>query len=143
MDEQIDYDPFSVPELAAHLKSLKERLDDAAADKTLLQKQFDYLSIQVLPDRMDEENISSVVVPDVGRLQMKSDIRCNVLAANREAVQKWLIDNGHGSMVNPTINSGTFKAFVKERMKEGKEYPVDLVNVEPYSRASVVKVVKK
>src|SRR5690606_39367494 len=53
--------------------------------------------------------------------------------------QQWLRDNGHESLVQETVNSSTFKAFIKERMKEGKEYPKDLIKVNPFSRATVVK----
>ena len=137
---KVDYDSMTIPHLADCLKSMKRQLDEAAEAKTYIQKKYDYLSIEVIPDRMDEEDIKSLTIKGLGRMQLKSDIRCNVLAANKEAVQNWLTDNGHASMINPTINSGTFKAFIKERMKDGKDWPEDLVNVSPYSRASVVKI---
>ncbi len=133
------YDNMSLAELGAELKNVKSALDDAGEAKTLLQKQFDYLSIEIIPDRMDEQGVDSMKITDVGRLQISSDIRCNIPASNKTAVENWLREHGHESMIVPSINASTFKAFIKERMKEEKEYPSDLITVHPFSRASVVK----
>lgn len=138
-EQKTDYSAYSLPELAAILKDIKIQLDEAGARKTELQKTYDYLSIEVIPDRMDDEGVDSMKVAGVGRLQTQSDIRCNVLAANKEPLQKWLTDNGHGSMIQDTINSSTLKAFIKERMKENLPYPSELLQISPYSRATVVK----
>lgn len=138
--DQDEYDEMSVPDLASTLVELKKNLDKAGELKTALQKAYDFLSINVLPERMDEEKIQTLKIKDLGRLQAKSDIRCNVLAGNRDDLKKWLVDHGHGSMIAESINASTLKAFVKEQMKEDNgEYPEELVNVEVYSRATVVK----
>jgi hypothetical protein len=133
------YESMSIPELAIELKRLKEELDKFDRIKKTYQGAYDYLSISVLPERMDEEDIDTMKIANVGRLQTSADIRCNIPAANKEKVQEWLKENGHGSMVKAEINASTFKAFVKERIKEGKEYPDDLIKVDPYTRATVVK----
>lgn len=137
--EAIEFDEMSIPELAATLKGLKDNLEKVKALKTELQKSYDFLSIGVLPDRMDEEGIETLKITDVGRLQCSSDIRCSVPAANKHAVQVWLKDHGHASLVSETVNASTLKAMVKEMMKEGKDWPAELLKVEAYSRATVVK----
>lgn len=134
-----EFDQMSVPDLAVALRGLKYRLEEMGRIKTEIQKSYDFLSIDVLPERMDEEGIQTLKIKDVGRLQMSSDIRCAVPAANREDVKEWLNEHGHGSMVSETINASTLKAFVREMMKEDKEWPSDLLKVTPYSRATVVK----
>jgi len=133
------YESMTISQLAAEIKRLKENVDDFSAVKAEWQKAYDYLTISVVPERMDEEDIGTMKVNDVGRLQVASDIRCSVPAANKEALQEWLEENGHESMIASTVNSSTLKAFVKEMMKEKKPYPKDLLKVEPYSRATVVK----
>lgn len=137
--QEQNYDSMPVPLLAAELKRLREELDKFDAIKKEYQVAYDFLSISVLPERMEEEMIETLKVAGVGRLQSRSDIRCAVPAQNREAVKTWLVDNGHGSMIAETINSSTLKAFVREMMKEGKEWPEDLLSVTPYTRATVVK----
>jgi len=137
--KEVNYDLMSVTELARSLRDLRKELDDAAAAKTDLQKKYDYLSIEVIPDKMSEEDIRSMNIDGVGRLESSSDIRCSVPAANKEAMQQWLIEHGHKSMMSPTINASTLKAFVKEMIKNNGEWPEDLLKVHHYSRAKIVK----
>jgi hypothetical protein len=139
VDLKDDYESMPIPELAAELKRLKGNLDAFDAVKKEYQKAYDYLSISVLPERMDEAGVDGMKITDVGRLQLASDIRCSVPAKNKGAVQEWLRDHGHASMVTPTTNASTLKAFVKEMMRENKEYPESLLTISPYSRATVVK----
>lgn len=140
--EQIDEEwcnGRSLQDLAAWMKAVKTEADIVGSDKTMLQKKYDFLSISVIPELMDESGIQTMKITDVGRLQVASDINCSVPAANKDLVRDWLVTNGHESLVQETINSSTFKAFIKERMKEQKEYPATLIKVTPYSRATIVK----
>lgn len=134
-----DYDGMKVHQLAAHLSSLKVLKDAVKALHTTIQGEYDHLSINVLPERMEDDEIETLKVKNVGRLQSRPDIYCSVPSANREAVQEWLISQGFGSMVEPTVNSSTLKAFIKDCIAGGKPYPADLIKVTPYVRANVVK----
>lgn len=134
-----EYDNMKVFQLATHLRALKNLKDEIKALHTAVQDEYEFLSVNILPERMDDEGIETLKIKDVGRLQSASDIRCNVPAANREALQEWLIDAGFESMVKPDINSSTLKAFVKECIANGKPYPEELLKVTPFTRASVVK----
>lgn len=134
-----EYDNMKVFQLATHLRALKNLKDEIKALHTAVQDEYEFLSVNILPERMDDEGIETLKIKDVGRLQSASDIRCNVPAANREALQEWLIDAGFESMVRPDVNSSTLKAFVKECIANGKPYPEELLKVTPFTRASVVK----
>lgn len=134
-----EYDNMKVYQLATHLRALKNLKDEIKALHTAVQNEYEFLSVNILPERMDDEGIETLKIKDVGRLQSTSDIRCNVPAANREALQEWLIDAGFESMVRPDVNSSTLKAFVKECIASGKPYPEELLKVTPFTRASVVK----
>lgn len=130
---------MSLPELAGELRSIKEMLEFATLIKTEIQKTYDYISISVIPDVMVDEGVETMNVTGVGRLQFSTDIRCSVLSSNRELLKCWLRDNGHGDLVSESINSSTLKAFIKEMIKKGGKYPSELVKIDPYSRATVVK----
>ena len=134
-----EYDNMKVFQLATHLRALKNLKDEIKALHTAVNDEYEFLSVNILPERMDDEGIETLKIKDVGRLQSASDIRCNVPAANREALQEWLIDAGFESMVRPDVNSSTLKAFVKECMANGNPYPQELIKVTPFTRASVVK----
>lgn len=133
------YGKMSIKELAETTRSLKEQLDAASVEKTRLQKQYDFLTMDVVPERMEEEGLDSVKVSGVGRLQLSSDIRCSVPSGNKVALKDWLQRHNHGAMVSDSINSSVLKSFVKEQMREGGDYPSHLLNINAYSRATVVK----
>lgn len=122
--------------LYSDLKSLAEEYDDV---KKSLNNAVTLLSEVILPELMDEAGFDTVKVSGVGRIQLTSDIRCNVLAANREDLKEWLRKHGHASMISDTVNSSSLKAFIKEMIKEEKEWPKDCVKVHEFTKASVVK----
>ena len=130
---------MKLAEIAAEYKAIKEALEEAGEVKTILQKISDSYSKHILPARMEEEGIETVRIEGVGRLQTKSDIYCSCPAPNREALQDWLVDHGHGSLISQSVNASTLKAFIKEQMKEGNPVPDDLLNIEPYNMAVIVK----
>lgn len=134
-----EYESMKVYQLATHLRKLKNLKDEIKALHTAVQNEYEFLSVNVLPERMDDEGIETLKIKDVGRLQSASDIRCNVPAANREALQEWLIEAGFESMVRPDVNSSTLKAFVKECIANGNPYPQELIKVTPFTRATIVK----
>lgn len=137
---EIDYSTATIAELGVHLKWMKEELEAATRVKAEFQKSYDFLSIDVIPEKMDEQGVDSIKITGVGRLALTSDIRCNILAANKKAVEDWLRENGHEAMISETVNASTFKAFVKEQMRNEGNYPKDLINVAPYTKANITKV---
>lgn len=130
---------MSLNELAIEFRKAKDELDRCAKIKTQAQKLHDFLAENIIPERMDDEGFDTVKIAGIGRLQVKSDIRCACPAAHRDELADWLRDHNHGALVSTTVNSSTLKAFVKEQMKEGKAYPENLLNITPYSKASIVK----
>lgn len=128
----------TLTEMAQELVELKDWLERATRVKAELQKAHDFLTIVIIPEKMDEADVNSMNINDVGRLQLTHDIRCSVLAKNKIALKAWLTENGHESMVSETINSSTLKAWTKEQIKLGEAYPSELIKAEPYSRATVV-----
>lgn len=126
-------------ELAAEYKAVREELERAEGRKSKLQKIADHLAKGVLPERMEEEGVEVVKLEGIGRLQIRADIYCSCPAANRDLLQEWLVDHGHSSLLSTSVNASTLKAFVKEQMKSGGDYPADLLSVTPYRQASIVK----
>jgi hypothetical protein len=97
----------------------------------------------IVPDKLDADDMVNVTIADSEgnkkRWQTSGQLQCGVLAADREALYKWLEEHGNESLITDTVNSSTLKAFVKKLIKEGKEVP-DMVNIHPYQQASLVKV---
>lgn len=137
--DQYDYSQMDLESLATEFKRLQLKLKEAGDVKTGIQKQFDYLRKAALPAKMEEMGIESAKIKGVGRIGIRPELYASILADNREAAYEWLREHGHGDIINPTVNSSTFKAFCKEAMKQGEELPDELFKITPYDMATLTK----
>lgn len=135
----------TLAELARMMVEMKEEIDKIAKIKSNMENEFDYLRLHVIPEMMDEQELTSLNVKGVGRLGLTQDAYVTVLAEHREEFYQWLEENGHGGMIKPYAQPGTVKAWAKDMAKrdaegeEGCELPEHLIKVEPFYRAAVTK----
>lgn len=101
-----------------------------------LQKRYDELRLGEIPAEMAAEDVTSIK-GGFGRCTLQSDL--HVSAPNKQALHKWLTDNGNGDLIIPTVNAQTLKAFCKEQLHAGAELPATVLNVSPFSRAVIYK----
>jgi hypothetical protein len=130
---------MGLPDLARALGDLqaqKEFLEDQTKE---LNKDIEVLVMSIIPEMMADLEVSTITIEDVGRLQTRADAWVTVLAGDREEVHDWMRENGHESMVKETIHAGTLKAFIKQQVKNGEEYPQHLIKHEAYEKAVLVK----
>lgn len=125
--------------LAAEFKRLKETQQQIKDDLRRITAEFDILRLDVIPDKMDAEEISSINLPGIGRLGVTLDLHVTVLSENREQFYDWLTEEGHGDLIKPYAQPGTVKSFLKERVSEGEVIPEELAKVTPFFRASLTK----
>lgn len=116
----------------------KEAATHAAAAKTL-KAQIDRLKMGVLPDKMNAEEIQTVNLKGIGRLSNTSQMRVSAVAGTQPQLFTWLEDNGYGALIGTTINSSTLKAFIKERIAAGEEYPDELINMHSFEQVTLTK----
>ena len=135
----IEFEHMSLQELGKTLLDLQAQHDFHAEQKAELHKQLEVIKMSIIPDKMEDEEIDSLTITDVGRLQLKRDAFVSCLAGNRDALHDWLRQNGHEPLIKEAVHAGTLKAFVKAQIKDGKEYPTDLIKYEAYVKASLVK----
>jgi len=135
----MEYEEMNLLELAQEMKDVREQLDSIKAVATGLQKQFDILRLQFIPNKMEEDDIRNITIEGVGRVGVTSDMYVSTLAENRESLRDWMRNHDHGSLVSETINASTLKSWVKNQITEGNEYPSDLIDVKPFTRASITK----
>lgn len=117
-----------------------ERLKDELA---LANAEYDVLRLEVIPALMEAQNIERQVIKFdndyTGRLGLTSDAYVSVKKGCKDDFFAWLKKNKFGSLIIPGVNSSTLKAFVKGRITSGKPIPDKLLNVTPYTRASITK----
>lgn len=134
-----DFENMTLEQLATRMKRTAELLKDAKADSAQLQKEWDALRKQYIPDKMDEMGIESVRISGVGTVSQRTDAYCTTPAANREALMDWLEAHDHADLISETVNASTLKAFMKEQMMEGNDVPDDIVNFTPYTYVAITK----
>lgn len=115
---------------AAQIKEAREALKDME----------DRLSREVVPDVMKLHNVKTITIEGVGRVTVSHRYSCSML--DKELGIMWLKDNGHGGIVQETVNSSTLAAFSKNLLEEeGKELPEDIfkVGTSPYTSITKAK----
>ena len=132
------YDGLSLVDCAKTLHDLNSQKGFLKDQMAELQKDIDVLGMSIIPDMMEEDEIDTMKITDVGRLQLRADAYCSVLAGDREAFHQWLRDNNQEPLIKETVHPGTLKAWVKGQIKAGAEYPQEFVKYEAYSKAVIV-----
>ena len=133
------YSNLTLKDLAKKYVEIKEKLNDAKNKKTVLQKEFDHIRLNLIPDIMDEEDIKNVTYDEIGTLILTSDIYASIPADQRDNAYTWLKENKHGGLIKDAINAQTLKAFLKGQIKKGIELPVKFFKITPFTRASIKK----
>lgn len=126
-------------ELASEMNALRVKLDELKGIKTILEAKHDIMRLNLVPSAMEEDDITTISIHGIGRINLQADVYTSILASNRDEAYKWLRDNNHGDLIKETINSGTLKSFVKGVIKKGKEKLPATIKVTPYSRAVITK----
>jgi hypothetical protein len=133
------YDDMSLMELIREMRRVQTEKDDTEAHLKTLNKHFDFLRITKVPQMMEDQGIRNLNVEGVGRVSLTADMHVSIKEGHRELFYEWLRDNGRGDLIQPNINPSTLKATVKNMVREGEVVPDELLNVSPFTRASITK----
>lgn len=125
--------------LVVAMAETQRRKEAIEADLKNINAEYDVLRFELIPEKMDSEGVERVSYDGIGRVTLTGDIRTQVLAANNEALFAWFRKNKMGDLIKSVVQPSTLKAWVKQRIKDGKKYPEDLVKVTPITRASITK----
>lgn len=134
-----EYDGLTLLELAQAQVDAKASIDLLAKEKTVWQKKFDHLRMNLIPEMMENEGINKVDFDGIGRVATQGNIYASIIKGKKEEAYDWLRDNGHGDLINGTVNASSLKAFLKECMREGIQFPDDLFKATPYMMATITK----
>jgi len=133
-----EYKTMTLFSMVEHMKLLRSEKDDLEAQLAIVNAKFDVLRTEVIPAKMDDDGIERITFDGIGRVGLTADML--VSATDKAGLFAWLHENGFQDLIQPTINASTLKAFVKNRMKEGKPVPEEYLRVIPFTRASITKV---
>jgi len=119
-----------------HHKELKRQTSEAWDDVCIIAR-------QIIPERMDADQIQNitVILPDGSKKQLlvMDQVSVKTPPENKGALWEWLREHDAAEIITETVNSSTLAAFVRQQMKAGDEYPVDICEVSSYATASLRK----
>lgn len=123
-------------DLIMEMKELDAKLDKVNEYRKQLLERYDFLRQVEIPNQMAEQDITSLK-GEWGRCTLTSDLY--VSAPDKRTLHAWLEETGNGSLIVPTVNAQTLKAFCKEQMRKGEELPDGVLKITPLSRAVIYK----
>jgi hypothetical protein len=138
-NEFSQYDGMSLVELVHAMATLQNRKEATEDQLKLINKEYDFLRITKIPATMDDDGVDRINVTGVGRVSLTADMHVSIKAEQKAAFHEWLRDNGRADLLQENINPSTLKAAVKGMFKNGEEIPEALLNVSPFTRASITK----
>lgn len=134
-----EYMGLKATDLARIQNDLGIQLDALGAQKTEIQKRFDWVRNAQLPTQMETEGLDGFKLDGVGRVSLAADMWVSIPAEFKDAFYAWLRQNGREAMITNTVNASSLKAMVKAMIKNGEALPPDIIKVTPYTRASITK----
>lgn len=122
---------------AMHVKMLeKEALEEQLKE---INKEYDFLRLNLIPNRFEEEGIEGLKVEGIGRVSLTGDMYVSLVKEHRDEAYQFFRDLNMGDLIQETINSSTLKAAIKGMIKKGEEIPEEFVKVTPFTRASITR----
>jgi hypothetical protein len=123
--------------MARHMRGLQETKESMEEALKGVNKELDDLRLRQIPEAMAEADIRTLTIEGVGRVQLAMDVYASI--KDKAAGYAWLEEHGYGGLITPYVQPSTFKAAVKDALKNGQEFPDETFSITPFTRASIVK----
>lgn len=125
--------------LVTHFNSLRHVNELIKEAREALSEMADLLSTRDIPDLFRSKKVKTLTVEGVGRCTVSYRYSCSML--NKDTGFKWLRDNGHGGLIQETVNAQTLGSFAKNLIEtEGKDMPDDIFKTGQSPYTSITKV---
>jgi hypothetical protein len=131
-----DYETMDLIRAMARLQEAKDNID---AELKGVNREYEYLTKVKIPEAFENDGIKNMSLDGIGRVSLRTDIYASIKAGHKEEALRWLSDIGSESLIQPTVNSSTLKAFLKIRIRKGEDTPEELFNITPYQQATITK----
>lgn len=131
------YSSYTSVELGKRFHKLRKEKELAEASLGDLNKELEFLAKVAIPEKFTDEGLKNLNLEGIGRISLRADIYASIKAGQKDAAYTWISDIGAGDLIQDSIPPSTLKAFLKNRLKAGEEYPEDLFNVTAYQQATL------
>jgi hypothetical protein len=96
------------------------------------------LSREWVPDAMRSANVRTITIEGVGRVSLGT--RWSASMPDKQIGMTWLRSNGHGGVIQETVNAQTLGALAKELGENGVELPAPTFTTSVMTYTSITKV---
>lgn len=131
--EGSNYDEFEIADIAKRywqLRGLYEALDK---QRKRLYHVVNSLEKGIFPAQLEKRDLDMVRVPELAR-SFYSQQKTSASILDKEKGYGWLRENGHGDLIQETVNAGTLASFARNlQIEEGIDLPEDLFKVTQYN----------
>lgn len=129
-----------LPSLALRQKEVEAAKAELEEQGKVLNAWLDVLRMEAIPQKVEAMGLASPVkLEGIGRISLVTDVLVSVKGGMKEQLFSWLTENGMADLIQPNLNAGTLKAWTKGRIKDGKDYPADMLNITMIEKASILK----
>jgi hypothetical protein len=125
-------------QIIKHYDKLRQVTALIKESREVLAQLEEKMSREQVPDALRANNIRTITVEGVGRVSLGT--RWSASMPDKEAGFEWLRGNGHGGVIQETVNAQTLGALAKELNNDGTELPAPTFATNIMTYTSITKV---
>lgn len=122
-----------VSQLCQELSNLENDIKSYEDTVKELKKKADKLSMEVIPEKMNELGLKSVELNDGSKLKIAEFVQARITEENKEQAFSWLRDNGHGDLIKHNLSANFGRGEddkAQDFKKRAEDIGLDLVEKE-------------
>lgn len=125
-------------ELIRHFDKARQAQERIKEARKVLEAIIDKMSSQDVPEAMRAAGVKTTTVEGVGRVTVSHRFGCTMV--DKVAGMDWLRKNGHGDIIQETVNASTLAAFAKTvEADTGVDLPAELFKTSSHPYTSITK----
>ena len=118
-----------LPLVLRKFKEIRDANERLEASRKKFNTFLDFFSRNIIPDMMQEQGVKTISLDDIG-YRFTVSVKMNASLADKAAGMDWLRDEGHGDLIQETVNAASLSAFAKSYIEEtGKDFPQTCLNL--------------
>ena len=125
-------------EVIKHYDKLRQVNATIKESREVLSQIEEQLSREYVPDMLRANQIRTITVEGVGRVSLGT--RWSASMTDKQSGFDWLRGNGHGGVIQETVNAQTLGALAKELNGEGVDLPAPTFTTNVMTYTSITKV---
>jgi len=94
-----------VSQLCQELSNLENDIQSYEETVKELKKKAEKLSMEVIPEKMNELGLKSVELNDGSKLKIAEFVQARISDDNKEKAFAWLRENGHGDLIKHNLSA--------------------------------------